>query len=278
MKITNQLVPECSPFEILLMRNFLTLFVFIGISVKTNQSLTDFKGSFWIVMFWAISSIISFTLYLYALKYISATKVNLIGNCHPILAMSFAYFLLKENISNFDKISIWISLAGILLIIQNNTRFVSDKPDPEMGYLFAGLQWCLFATTSVGLRIINQNLNWMMVPFYFSVMSVIIFSTMYFFDSSLIDYSKYSHTALIIIVVYTLLSIAGQVSTNLAFKYAQASELAPLWNFSIVLNFMFEWLALGYDFKVTDFLGTFVMIWSFLSPIILRKLWVNYSK
>lgn len=272
MKVTNKLVPDSSPFEILIIRNIVAVPILLIISQKTKESLTEFKGISHIVMFWAIGSIVSFSLFLYALKYTSVTKVNLISNCHPILAMTFAYFILRENISKIDKASIGISIIGIYFIVQNNSRFASDKPHPEIGYLLAACQcWC-FASISVGLRVINQKLNCIIMPFYFSIISIVMFLIIFVFDHSFLDFSKYSQHALIIILCYVGCSITGQLTTNLAFKYAQASELAPLWNLSIILNFSIEWLGLGYNFVFTDFFGTFIMICSFLSPIILRKI------
>lgn len=271
LKLLYKSVSNTTSIELLLTRNIYGLLGFIFLSYQSDINFRDFKGLQYLVMAWALATLGCHLWFVNAMKYIPATKVQLIADWHPVLGITIAYLILKENVSNIDKISVAISIIGIVLIVQHNTDFASDLQNPVLGYFLSAGQLVLNAFAYIGLRVINQKLSCMIVPFYYCIMAIWLFIVLYLFDHSLIDYSKFSFLDHILLSGFALFSIGGQVFTNVAFRYAQASELAPLWNFIIIISFAVDWFVLGYDFNITDYLGTFIMLFAFLMPIVFRK-------
>lgn len=57
---------------------------------------------------------------------------------------------------------------------------------------------------------------------------------------------------------------------SIAFKYADASQLAPLSSIQNVLNFLAEFYILHYEFGVTDVIGALILIGAFVIPVFSR--------
>lgn len=64
-----------------------------------------------------LTSLITNILWFYAMRYVSLTEVNLIGNTSPMIVVILSYFMLSEKIKPREIVTLIFSFTGIILLI-----------------------------------------------------------------------------------------------------------------------------------------------------------------
>lgn len=198
-----------------------------------------------------------FAIVLNAMRYISATKVTVIIQANPILAMFLAAIILKENVSNYDKVAVVVMIVGIATITYHNTNSSVDLPNPLLGYTFAVIACVALANIMIGIRKSSQVVHFLVYPFHLTSGMLIIAAGAYFLSEDGVNPSKYHTKDFLASWMSALGSLGGQVFTSVAYKYGEASAMAPFWGCQNVFIFFFEFYVLDYDFSITDALGKY---------------------
>lgn len=130
----------------------------------------------------------------------------------------------------------------------------------------------------IGVRKISQEVNYMIYPFYMSLgllLSAIVYYSLF---PGEIKFSKFHTADFTTNCISGVSSLFGKIFTSIAYKYADASALAPLWGLQNCLIFLFELVALSYDFSVTDVAGALIMVGSFTAPVVGKLLTKDQPK
>ena len=89
-------------------------------------------------------------------KFIPATIISIVANTAPIIVLVLAFLILKEQVTKYDVVMIFMTMLGILTIILGNKDAKSDKPEPTFPawILFTMLAFypCLSAGGIIAMR------------------------------------------------------------------------------------------------------------------------------
>ena len=84
------------------------------------------------------------------------------------------------------------------------------------------------------------------------------------FKPSRMDYRKYEAYEIGIQMSYAICVVCSHLILTIAYKKARATILSPLSNLTILFSFMFEFMVLGVNFSLTDFVGIIILVVSYL--------------
>ena len=104
------------------------------------------------------------------LKYIPTTKATLIFNLSPVFVSIVAYFVLKEQLTKLKIFTVIGSFIGVVIFSYSKTSSSNEEADNYyIGIALVSI--AVFGATGVSvlLRILNQNLHYAVIPFWFGI-------------------------------------------------------------------------------------------------------------
>lgn len=137
---------QMSSIEVVFFRNFIGL-LFVSYSLLKTKPI-HYGGKFWLLSFRGIMGVLALLAFFYNIAHISLGAAFTFSKTSPIFTALIAAFFLKEKLSLFGWIAIFLGFVGIILIIQ-----------PELGLnkndyigIFSGVGAALAYTSIRGLR------------------------------------------------------------------------------------------------------------------------------
>lgn len=106
------------------------LMITIGVVQITYLRVNPFdikKEIRWALAVRVIAGGLTVPLTFIGLKYLPASKMTLIVNCHPLLVAIFAFYLLKELLTRVDVCALIGSFIGVVLFSIENTKSKVDN-------------------------------------------------------------------------------------------------------------------------------------------------------
>ncbi len=92
----------------------------LGIVTIATEDYSNFHLSWKVLMIWAylivLGSLVAYTAYIYALKFLPAPVVSIQSYINPIIAMQLGYFILKENFSKTLLLGSALTLLGVFVV------------------------------------------------------------------------------------------------------------------------------------------------------------------
>ena len=206
------------------------------------------------------------------LKYIPASKATLIFNLSPILIAIAAYFILKEELTKFKIVAVFGSFFGVFLFTLNK----NSTQDSEDGY-FIGIAWvfvtCVFmAFVALLIRSLNQHLHYAINPFWFGVTTTIESFLLLLIYRDAYNFSHYTWRDSIWFMISGVFNYGGQMFRSLAYKYEDASFLAPFQYFQVLYLVVWDFFLFQYTFSTTDIFGGIIITFFLLTPMIQEAL------
>ncbi|HEY4162943.1 MAG TPA: DMT family transporter [Dongiaceae bacterium] len=152
-----------------------------------------------------------------ALKLIPLPNAVCITGSSPIFVTIFSIPMLKEKVGIRRWTAVCIGFIGIVMIMKPTSAGV------DLGSLLALLSGCAWALTQVSSRQLSTSESSHTILFYYSLVVVVALGVampFYWITPSW-------HDAALFLAV-GIMGTAGQFCLNQAFRYGQASQIAPL--------------------------------------------------
>lgn len=175
--------------------------------------------------------------------------INTIMKMSPFVVSILAYFFLKETITKYQIIGLFVATAGVFFI--SNPEFNSDW----YPLFIAGLA-CIFsgvAYTFVGALKGKERPE--VIIFFFSIFSSVV--TLPLMGLNFVIPTLFEGIMLMMIGVFAGM---GQIALTYSYSYAKASEVS-IYNYSgIVFSMLFGYIFLSQSVKSTSLIGAALVI------------------
>jgi drug/metabolite transporter (DMT)-like permease len=221
--------------QIAFLRYSLGLCLMIGFAAGSGHGLASLKtrriGGHLIRSCCNLLTMLCFYL---ALKLVPLPTAICIGLASPIFVTIISIPMLKEHVGIRRWSAVVVGFLGVILIAQPSTKGLNPEgilqlltdpgsAPPELGSILALISAALWAATQVSSRQLSSSEPSHTILFYYSLVVVVVLGAampFYWITPSL-------HDAALFIAV-GIMGTAGQFCLNQAFRYGQASLVAPL--------------------------------------------------
>lgn len=211
------LTTDYSVGQIAFMRYFIGLFMVLGVTVASGHGLASLKtrrlkGH---VLRSCFNLLTMLTFYL-ALQLLPLPNAVCIGMASLIFVTALSIPMLREKVGLGRWIAVGIGFLGIVLIVQPKSTGI------EWGAIFALVSAMGWALTQVASRQLSNSEPSHRIIFYYALIVVIVLGAampFYWVTPNLRDLGLFVGVALI--------GTSGQFCLNQAFRYGQASLIAP---------------------------------------------------
>jgi drug/metabolite transporter (DMT)-like permease len=210
-----------------------------------------------------------------ALKLIPLPNAICIGLASPIFVTIFSIPMLKEHVGVRRWSAVIVGFLGIILIAQPSTEGLDlssilklvtdpDAASPQLGTFLALFSAAAWAATQVSSRQLSTSEPSHTIRFYYSLVVFLVLGAampFYWITPSL-------HDALLFIAV-GIMGTAGQFCLNQAFRYGEASLVAPLDYTGLLWATAIGWMFWGDLLTLPMIIGAAIVVASCL--YILRR-------
>lgn len=184
-----------------------------------------------------------------------------------------AYYFLKENLTKYDIIAVLGAFVGVLVMNINNTD--SSKIDTSSSLALIGICLCAFSTflgtgVTLSIRLMNKHLHYLMNPSYFAFTLFAMSMVLLVVKPDIYNFKYYSKMDVLWFVLSGLVHYSAQTVTSVAYKYEEASKIAPLSYTIGIFLFISDIFIFGYQFSYSDAGGVVMVIGFLLLPILIK--------
>ena len=229
MNLLAKSLSQFHPMQVVFFRAFGT-FVFIVpyMLVKNISLIGNRKG---LLLFRSITGFLSLSTFFWAVQRIplgSAISIRYVG---PIFSTLLGFSILKEKVNLKQWISLLIAFSGVLLLKGIDTRV------DLLTFILVLISALFVGIVFICIRLLTKTENVLTIIFYFMLVCVIgsLFFIAYWRMPVGIEWAY--------AITIGIFGLIGQVLMTLAFKYEEASTLAP-----------FKYMELVYALVLTYFL------------------------
>ncbi|OPJ57192.1 DMT family transporter [Alkalithermobacter paradoxus] len=202
-------------FEKVFFRNLISLFIAFWIAKKENVSLFGSKKNQLFLMGRSIFGLLGVVLHFYAINNLLLADASILNKLSPFFVTIFAFVFLKEKLSFVQIPAFVMVIIGAMLII---------KPKFELTIIpaTAGFLSAIFAAAAyILLRVLRDKEEYSTIVFYFSLVSVLAMLPL-----TVINYKHPTPMQFVYLMGTGIFAALAQFSITLAYKYAEASEIA----------------------------------------------------
>ncbi len=199
---------------------------------------------------------ISMGLGFWALALLSFPEVTAIGYAAPLLVVIFAAMFLGEDVRLFRLSMVGLGLAGVLIVLspQLNLGGTADRARQLGAVVALGAAACA-ALAQIFVRKLVQEERTSAIVFWFSVTSSVIGLLTLPFGWVMPDAPTVA-----LLVLTGLLGGLGQILLTSAYRFADASLVAPFEYASMVLAVLIGWFVFGEAPTLAVIVGASVVI------------------
>ena len=257
--------------QIAFLRYSLSLFLMIGVAAGSARGLASLrtrrlKGH----LIRSACNLFTMLCFYLALKLIPLPNAVCIALASPIFVTIFSIPMLKEHVGIRRWSAVAIGFVGIVLIARPSTEGLDlaailtlftdpAAAGPQLGTLLALIAAAAWAATQVSSRQLSTSESSHTILFYYSVVVVVVLgAAMPFFwiTPSL-------HDALLFVLV-GLMGTAGQFCLNQAFRYGEASLVAPMDYTGLIWAVLIGWIIWDDLLTPRMIVGAFIVVASCL--------------
>lgn len=262
--------------DYMLVRSTTLVFVSLSQAWYLGVNILDVKkeGRKWLFIRCLLGAIGMPSFYI-GLKFLPASKAQLISTLHPLLVTVVGYYFLKEKLGRYDIIAVIGAFSGVVVMNVHKTN--SSYIDTSDGLLWVGIFLCSLTTmfgvgVTISIRLMNQHIHYMLNSSYFAYTLFLLSMMLLLFAPDFYHFSHYRWQDVLLFALSGVFHYTAQTFTSMSYKYEEASKVSPLsYTIGICLLF-FDMLMFGYQFSFSDISGVIMVICALLTPI-LYKLW-----
>lgn len=175
--------------------------------------------------------------------------VTIITRMSPFVVTILAYFFLKEKITKYQVIALFVAVFGAFFVA--NPQFNSNLLP-----IFAAFLACIFSGVAyVFIGALKGKEEPEVIIFFFSISSTVVTLPLL-----LIDFVIPSIMDFILLVGIGVAAALGQICLTYSYKFAKASEVSIYHYAGIIFSMLFGIIFLGEALKITSLFGAFFVI------------------
>lgn len=212
----------------------------------------------------------------YGLKYASSSETGILQGAIPIFTLIIASYCLKERTNIYQKLSILLSVSGIIYItIMKSTsiEFTSLK-----GIILILLSCISFSCYSVLARILTKDFSNMELSAVMTIISFIVFNTFSIIKhlmngtlGALFTPLKNINFILSILYLGVLSSLVTSILTNYILSKIEASKMSVFVNIAPIISIIAGAIILGEKIYYYHIIGSILIIIGVLGTNFLDK-------
>ncbi len=251
-----------TPFCLIFFRFFTASIFFIALFWRTGFPPLTKKAVKSLMLLALMQPGLYFTCETIGLQYTSATKTSLIIATIPVFVLALSAILLKERIRPINLFGIFLSLAGVALLV------FGDKMQAELHGMLIGDLLIFGAVLSASVYMVMIRQLGTTIPSYQITGMQIIFGAVLFFPAFLWDLPKLnwsdvsteSITALIGLTLFA--TIGAFLCYNYALSKIPTARAATCINGIPLVTAFGAWILLGESLTDIQFLGGAVVLFA----------------
>ena len=221
-------------FEKVFVRNLVSLVVALVLVIKTKHKVFGKKENRKFLLLRSLLGLCGVVLYFYSINNLFLADSSMLNKLSPFFVTIFAGIFLKERITKFRIIALFVIFSAAMLII---------KPKFDLSILPAasGFFSAMFAGAAYTLvRFLGGKEEPQIIVFWFSLISVVFTLPLMLFDFKVPGFSQ-----LIFLLGTGIFAAGGQFGLTLAYKFAKASEVT-VYNytniiFAVIIGYFIWW-------------------------------------
>ena len=261
------------------MRGIVSIFI-VGYQIKLSKSnvFKLVKKAVVFLIVWCIFWLFRSYPTVWAYQYISGSKCILIINVSPVFIVIWGGLFLNEKVSWTNYVAAVVAWIGWYILTLSKSDESVQNSNPFLGYTFAIIAWIARTVTSLSIRIINLCANYMVFPFYYTILLIVMSIFIWMFTDDQINILSYSFIDTILLILASFGTCFGMIFISLGLLHMNASTAAPITNLEVVFAFIADVLIFNYTFFLTDFLGAFIIFMSLSLHILYQIIYIKYQR
>lgn len=255
---------DLSSFQLLTYRTYFMMWISIVVSFASPINIFSQKfarlDKIIPVFFRTLLAIVSMSLVIYSIKFIHVSDVYSVYYIYPAFVILFSLFFLKEKIAFFDILCLLACFTGALLIVKPDFIFNSTgkalSKDSTNSYFFllVVIAALLKAIEDVIIRNIGKDVNFLIFPFMYSLVGIILFPIpMFIFDSI---YPTFSFFDVVVIFLIGLCTFLYMSFMALGFQNESAGRVSMVNYFQVALMYVSDLCLFDKKLQLLDLIGT----------------------
>lgn len=215
-------------------RNFVAMLVALFIMLKNHEPFHPPEKKHWLLLlarasFGTLGLICNF----YAVDHLNLSDASMLNKMSPFFAIIASYFLLKEDLTPFQGVSVIIAFIGSLLIIKPNPGNMALIPSliGLLGGFGAGVAYSIVRVMS------KKGVHSSLIVFVFSTFSCLV--CLPFFIR---DFAPMSHLQLLFLILTGVCGCSGQLFITSAYRFAPAKEISVYDYTQVIFAALMGWV------------------------------------
>lgn len=264
---------DLSSFQLLTYRTYFMMWISIVVSFALPMNVFSQKfaklDKIIPVFFRTIFAIISMSLVIYSIKFMHVSDVYSVYYIYPAFVILFSLFFLKEKVGFFDICCLIACFLGAILIVKPDFIFnpagaapskTASSSHNSFFFLLVIVAALLKAIEDVIIRNVGKEVNFLIFPFMYSVLGMILFPIpMFIYDSVFPSFSFFDVVVIFLIGLCTFLYMSFMA---LGFQNESAGRVSMVNYFQVALMYISDLCLFDKKLQILDLIGT-CMIFGF---------------
>jgi len=251
---------DLSSFQLLTFRTYYMMWISISITFALPFNVFSQKfakiDKILPVVIRTIFAIISMSLVIYSIKFIHISDVYSVYYIYPAFVILFSVIFLKEKTGCFDICCLFACFLGAILIVKPDFIFEANPTDKNNTFFFLLVVIAAFlkVVEDVIIRNVGKEVNFLIFPFMYSVMGMILFPIpMFIFDTVYPNLSFFDNIVIFLIGLCTFLYMSFMA---LGFQNESAGRVSMINYFQVALMYVSDLCLFDKKLHFLDLLGT----------------------
>lgn len=245
------------------------LFGFVKINIKLKYIVKILPlALFYPAMFFGFQ--------IFGLVHISSSEAGIIQATIPIFTMILASIFLKESSSNLQKISLFLSVTGVIYIFF--MKGISFKAHNFQGTLLILLSALASASYNVLARKLTKEYKLMDLTYMMTFIGFVFFNFMSVINHSIngtlnVYFKAFSNPLFVVSILYLgiLSSLVTSLLANYALSQLEASKMSVFSNLSTLITMIAGVIFLGENLEYFHIIGAILILLGIIGTNFLGK-------
>lgn len=251
---------DLSSFQLLTYRTYFMMWISVSVSFALPMNVFSQKfaklDKIVPIILRTLFAIISMSLVMYSVKFIHISDVYSVYYIYPAFVILFSILFLREKVGFFDICCLLACFCGAILIVKPDFIFKGNSEAKHNGFFFILVIFAalLKAIEDVIIRNVGKDVNFLIIPFMYSLMGIILFPIpMFLFDTIYPQFSLFDVFIIFLIGLCTFLYMAFMA---LGFQNESAGRVSMINYFQVALMYISDIALFDKKLHILDLLGT----------------------
>lgn len=265
-----------SSFQLLMIKAYLMLGITIIVSFynyfSNNHNIFLFsKNNLNLIILRAILSILSMSVTIFSLKYISISEVYSIYYIYPGIVILFSYFILNEKVGVCDFLCLLFCFIGVILIIRPEIIFPKQLTSSTnlLIFILVVIGASLKAFEDIIIRNVGKEIDCLIVPSIYSIIAIVMYTIPFilFHENSKII-PEFTQLDWIIVMFISIFSFIYQTFMTLGIQSENAGRVSMVNYLQVFFMFLSDLIIFHRRIIFLDVLGTgFILVFNLINGV-----------